>query len=64
MTTDQILSCIKAMKTVSDVGLNDTETIVDKLKEEGKVFDPEMEKKKKARKLADKYNSYTNGNVD
>ncbi len=64
MTTDQILACIKAMKTFSDVDLNDTETIVDKLKEEGKVFDPEEEKKKKAKKLADKYNSYTNGNVD
>ena len=64
MTTDQILSCIKAMKTFSDVDLNDTETIIDKLKEEGKVFDPEEEKKKKVKKLADKYNSYTNGNVD
>lgn len=38
MTTDQILSCIKAMKTFSDVDLNDTETIIKQLKEENKVF--------------------------
>ena len=38
MTTDQILACVKAMDTFSDVNLNDTETIIKQLKEENKVF--------------------------
>lgn len=38
MTTDEILACVKAMKTFSDVNLNDTDTIINKLKKEGKVY--------------------------
>lgn len=48
MTTDQILSCIKAMKTFSDVDLNDTETIINQLKEENKVFSVTDKKSKKS----------------
>lgn len=64
MTTDQILACVKAMDTFSDVNLNDTETIIKQLESNGKIYDPEEVKKKKAKELADKYNSNTNGNVD
>lgn len=38
MTTDEILACVKAMKTFSDVNLNDTDTIINKLKKEGKIY--------------------------
>ena len=38
MTTDQILACVKALNTYNDIDLNNTDTIIGKLKEENKVL--------------------------
>lgn len=38
MTTEEILACVKALNTYSEVDLNDTDTIIDKLKGDGKAF--------------------------
>ena len=38
MTTDQILACVKALNTYNDIDLNNTDTIIGKLKEENKAL--------------------------
>ena len=52
MTSDQILACVEALKTFSEFEVNDTDTIVNKLKKEGKVYsvstDENGKKKKKS----------------